>query len=195
MRMDSDGEFWNVAAGAFIGAGISMLAEVGGQLASGSSINITDVMFVGINGLISGAVASTGVLRMGQMAINAVVGGAIETTKQVINNKSFKNLDGGKILKATAIGGMSGYLGGDGARARNSSYGMVTKSMKMLKKYTKNNTYSASTLVPYKSYLTSTKKFLEPIVNRNTRHAYYTGTLASLIGNYGRKIWNNITGK
>ena len=64
-RSDDGGEFWNLAAGAVIGAAISAVSQVVGNVASGEHWS-NGVLVATASGAASGALAAPGVGRLGQ---------------------------------------------------------------------------------------------------------------------------------
>ena len=92
MRKDAGGEFWTITSGAIIGATISAGMELGMQLVAGGEIDLVSIGFAALGGAASGALAATGLKRIGEMVGNA------------------------------AIGGVGGFIGKDGIKAKGSAY-------------------------------------------------------------------------
>ena len=114
-RSDDGGEFWNLAAGAVIGAAISAVSQVVGNVASGEHWS-NGVLVATASGAASGALAATGVGRLGQTIGNAVISGAAQAVNELKSGTLFTQQGATATLKAAAAGAMSGFIGGNGAR-------------------------------------------------------------------------------
>ena len=73
MRTDEDGEFWNVAAGAVIGAGISVAFQMFDNYIAGNSF-MDGVLLAAVGGGITGGLATTGAPRVAQAIVSGIVG-------------------------------------------------------------------------------------------------------------------------
>lgn len=122
-REDLGGQFWTIVAGAVIGAVISAATEVVSQVIVDHKVNLENVVVAAVGGAVSGAFAATGVGLYGQMAINAAIGGATETYNQ-IRTKGFENPVSAvvNIAGATVAGAAAGAIGGEGIKAKGTSY-------------------------------------------------------------------------
>jgi RHS repeat-associated protein len=134
MRVDEDGEFWNIAAGAviggLIGAGTELITQA---VTSKGKIDWKGVVLAGVGGAAGGALAATGAVRGLQAVGNAVISGFSEAYSQVRSgNKNVKSILKNAAVSAV-IGGVSGWMGGDGIRAKGSSYRKASESLKSLK--------------------------------------------------------------
>jgi len=118
--MDSDGEFWNIAAGAVIGASISVVSQVVGNFLSGGDLG-KGVIVAAVSGAASGALSATGLGKWGQAFANAGVALVGEMLNQ--GRDGIKTKEGQvAIAKATVAGFVSGRIGGNGMRNQNGDY-------------------------------------------------------------------------
>ena len=113
LREDDGGEFWNVVAGAAIGAVVNTAVSYAAARMAGEDFSLADAGVAFVSGAITGAVAATGLGAFGQ----AVVGGAIGFGSSVVNNV----LEGEDVSwESAAINGVAGFagglIGGDGIR-------------------------------------------------------------------------------
>ena len=183
MRTDDAGEFWNIAAGAIIGAAISggaeLLAQVASSTATGKKIDWGSVGLAAAGGAVSGALASTGIGAAGQKIGNVAIGFVSETVAQIRAGSDFKTA-AANVVFATGVGFATGKIGGEGARCRKSALGethdMVMKSTKTLKKYTRKKTYSSAVLQPYKKCLKNLRKALRPRVTKKATKSFIRAT-------------------
>lgn len=114
-RRDDDGELWvSLAIGAGVGVATQLVADFSIGIASGSSFkeiaaSLSPIDYV--SAAISGALAATSISTAGSVIANAILGGA---TYRV--NCSYKGVDPnvGELITATAIGAVSGRIGGAG---------------------------------------------------------------------------------
>ena len=105
LREDDGGEFWNVVAGAAIGAVVNTAVSYAAARMAGEDFSLADAGVAFASGAITGAVAATGLGAIGQ----AVVGGAIGFGSSVANNV----LEGeGISWKSAVINGVAGFAGG-----------------------------------------------------------------------------------
>ena len=119
-RSDDGGEFWNIVAGAVVGGLISCASTVYDCVKSGDGVGSTikQALVSTACGAIGGAVAGSGLGLVGQAVAGGVLSGVEDAARQGIRT--------GKVnvkasLKATAIGAVSGLIGGKGA-AKDSKY-------------------------------------------------------------------------
>lgn len=121
-RRDTEGDFWNLAAGAIIGAAIGGGTEMVFQALEGN-FDLESIAVAAIGGALSGAFAATGIRVKGQMIANAAINGISELYNQKDN---IRNKEWGKVFtnvgEAIGIGAVSGYIGGSGYKAKNSAY-------------------------------------------------------------------------
>ena len=144
MRLDEDGEFWNVAAGAIMGGIISAGVELAFQALesrkTNKNIDWKSVGFAALGGMAGGALAATSAKAIFQVVGNAAISGLVETGNQWNSDTTIEK----KILNvgaAIVIGGIAGGIGGDGIRVKGSSYGKATSSLKQAKKGLKKAAY------------------------------------------------------
>ena len=128
-RSDDGGEFWNLAAGAVIGAAISAVSQVVGNVASGEHWS-NGVLVATASGAASGALAATGVGRLGQTIGNAVISGAAQAVNELKSGTLFTQQGATATLKAAAAGAMSGFIGGNGARHKTGDYYKAAQNAK-----------------------------------------------------------------
>ena len=126
MRVDTTGQFWNIAAGAIIGAGISAGVEILFQLSEcvivGNSLDLTSIGMAALSGAAGGALAATGIGLIGQIVGNAGIGAATEVVSQVNSgNRNMKSI-ALNVGIMTVVGGISGAVGGKGIRAQDTAY-------------------------------------------------------------------------
>ena len=195
MRTDDAGEFWNIAAGAIIGAAISggaeLLAQVASSTATGKKIDWGSVGLAAAGGAVSGALASTGIGAAGQKIGNAAIGFVSETVAQIRAGSDFKTA-AANVVFATGVGFATGKIGGEGARCRKSALGethdMVMKSTKTLKKYTRKKTYSSAVLQPYNKCLKNLRKALRPRVTKKATKGFVKATFVSQGAYLGKRV-------
>ena len=128
-RSDDGGEFWNLAAGAVIGAAISAVSQVVGNVASGEHWS-NGVLVATASVAASGALAATGVGRLGQTIGNAVISGAAQAVNELKSGTLFTQQGATATLKAAAAGAMSGFIGGNGARHKKGDYYKAAQNAK-----------------------------------------------------------------
>ncbi len=128
-RVDGDGEFWHIIAGAAIGGVIGGVSKVITNLIAGKD-NIGDGVFIAfLTGAASGALAATGVGLVGQIAGCATIAMAGNAAQQGIDitQGERQSFDFAEVLVDGAIGAFGGLIGGSGASIGNSksalSYG------------------------------------------------------------------------
>ncbi len=149
MRVDGNGEFWNILIGAGIGAVMGFVSSVVSQLSDEDFALTTLEEFwakVGVSvvgGAISGGLAASGVGIIGQIAVNAVIGGGssmlnvhiedVLSTKEVAEGAYFL-----AALNGTLMGVASGIIGGPGSASKhvsNSFWRMVSSGGRNLSYY------------------------------------------------------------
>ena len=110
-RVDDNGYFWNVVAGAFFGALISGVVDATAQYMETGTIDLKTLAVNMASGAISGAVAATGLGVSGQIAVNAFLGGGTYLAEKAVKHE--KPTIVGCAVHAI-IGGVSGKIGGKG---------------------------------------------------------------------------------
>lgn len=128
VRIDADGEFWNLigaAVGAVVGGVIGAASSIVGQAISGKEINWGDVGVSAASGAISGAIngALPGLSAVATGVIQGAVGAGTYATTELVNGRT-PTLEG-----TLAAGVTSGVLAG-GAKAVGN---LVNKGVKIQK--------------------------------------------------------------
>ena len=152
MRVDSSGAVWHLAVGATVGVATQFIADVGIGLATGNSFgeimkSLSPVDYV--SAAIGGAIAASGIGFAGAVVSNAALGG---TT--YLANCSYKGVEANAkdFVVSTAIGGVSGAIGGSGANGKNMR-GVYSRSKQVI-----NSTKSARKTAMYTAKVTAVKK-------------------------------------
>ena len=149
MRVDEDGEFWNILIGAGIGTLVGAAVSIISQLIDDEAPAINSGEFwahVGVaalGGAISGGLAASGVGIIGQIGVNALIGGGSGLLNVHIEDVcSDKVITAGTYvwaaLDGTLMGGISGAIGGSGSASKhvsNSFWRMVSSGGKNLSYY------------------------------------------------------------
>ena len=124
MRIDKSGEFWNVAAGAVIGAGISMAFQMFDNYIAGNSL-MDGVLLAAVGGGITGGLAATGAPRVAQAIVSGIVGAGCDLAAQ-INDKERMEVNWGQVAVSGVFGAISGYIGKDGIRHKGGDVAKAT---------------------------------------------------------------------
>ena len=124
MRIDKSGEFWNVAAGAVIGAGISMAFQMFDNYIAGNSL-MDGVLLAAVGGGITGGLAATGAPRVDQAIVSGIVGAGCDLAAQ-INDKERMEVNWGQVAVSGVFGAISGYIGKDGIRHKGGDVAKAT---------------------------------------------------------------------
>ena len=111
-RIDDNGEFWHIIAGAVIGGLVSGIVTAVTSWAETSKVDWEGVAVSAAAGAVSGALAATGVGLVGQVVANAAISGAENVISQARSGNEFNE---GEFAMSVAIGGLSGLAGGKGA--------------------------------------------------------------------------------
>lgn len=89
-RADTEGEIWNVIAGAVLGASFNVATQMLANFISGDRLS-SGLVSAAISGAIGGAVtALPGMGTVGEIVVNGVTSGIVEATSQVRANKEKK---------------------------------------------------------------------------------------------------------
>ena len=89
-RADTEGEIWNVIAGAVLGASFNVATQMLANGISGDKLS-SGLVSAAISGAIGGAVtALPGMGTVGEIVVNSVTSGVVEATSQVRANKEKK---------------------------------------------------------------------------------------------------------
>ena len=175
MREDGKGYLWGVAliAGA-IGAAVGAAVSVGTQMiVEGKSWKEVDKVDVGTSA-ISGAVATTAIGKAGQVIINAALGGV---------GSIIRGEDLGSVAFNTAVGAVSGFIGGDGADFSGGYKKYIGKFAKYSDETIDIGTRSAIKKSLRRSYITNTKRRAS-FTTKSGITAYEGGKLASATEDY-----------
>ena len=175
MREDGKGYLWGVAliAGA-IGAAVGAAVSVGTQMiVEGKSWKEVDKVDV-VTSAISGAVATTAIGKAGQVIINAALGGV---------GSIIRGEDLGSVAFNTAVGAVSGFIGGDGADFSGCYKKYIGKFAKYSDETIDIGTRSAIKKSLRRSYITNTKRRAS-FTTKSGITAYEGGKLASATEDY-----------
>ncbi len=188
-RIDDDGEFWHLVAGAAIGAAIGATTSIVSQVISGDKIDIASVAISAGAGAVSGVLTASGVGIVGQMAGGVLISCASNIAQQNrdISLGRRENFSGGELALDMAVGGVCGAISGAGASsAKSNSCGyksMVRYGKQSVKKTT--NALSHKGFSAYRStarrstsyYLKQTRGVTCAMFGRRVRIAYITSSI------------------
>ncbi|WP_457945427.1 DNRLRE domain-containing protein [Caproiciproducens sp. LBM24188] len=117
-RIDQEGSFWNIIAGAAIGALVGGISQVASNWITGNKLN--DGLGVAmVTGALTGALAATGVGLIGMIVGGAAISMAGNAANQIIKNKGLSKFDAGDMVYDGAVGAATGALGGAGKGSKN----------------------------------------------------------------------------
>ena len=115
MRVDEEGNFWNLIAGAAIGAIIGAATSVVVQLVTTGEVKIEQVLLSAGTGAVSGFLASTGIGIIGSGIAGTIIGGTQDIASQLITNGGdIEKLDLLSVAISAGIGGIAGLMSGKG---------------------------------------------------------------------------------
>ncbi len=114
MREDKGGQFWNIIAGAVIGAAINIGVSFVAAKLTGEEYTWKNALVDGLSGAITGMAASTGLVALAQAGIGAAVGGVGSVVQDLLDGNK---IDLARAAFATVAGGVTGLIGGNGLRA------------------------------------------------------------------------------
>ena len=121
-RNDEGGEFWNIVAGALIGAAISAATQIVSNIVCGEENWYDGVLLAAATGAASGALSATGLGVVAQVVGNAAIAFAGETINQGLSG-NLDSLDGWVSIGISTIsGGIGGAIGGNGMRHKSGNY-------------------------------------------------------------------------
>lgn len=156
MRVDGDGEFWGttlgiMAIGGLIGAGISAISSIVVQKAFSDEVNWASVGVAAATGFVSGAVAASPLGQKGQAILGGIIGGASYVADAYVNNTDV-TLDG--FLISASLGGLFGWLGGDGANYKSTLSNTVDSTREAIQRENRrvNQRYASKAILSAKSY-------------------------------------------
>ena len=176
MRRDDDGEFWNVIAGAVIGAAINVFASATTALLNGEEYTWKNALLDGVSGAVSGALASTGLGVVGQTIAGGIVSGATSIASDLVNGES---INWTRAANATALGMATGYLGGAGVRANAAVKKADSTCIKVLNKV---ESGGYATVKGAKSAMTQAINGLNKALNPVVKQTFKTFTRSAYIG-------------
>ena len=132
-RVDGDGKFWHLIAGAAIGIGTQYIADVVSNLHSGKSFldslkPSSSIVDYG-SAAIGGALAATGVGSVTSAVVNAALGG---TTYLLDCDLKGEKPSAANWAVASGIGLGAGFIGGSGANTKK-LVGITKASQRLLK--------------------------------------------------------------
>jgi len=136
MRVDGDGEFWNILIGAVVGGLVSGVISAASQYLEDGTINLKSVGIAAIGGAVSGGFAASGVLVGGQMIANGIIGAVTSVADTYVSSDGKATLDEYIVntLTGAGIGILGGKIGGNGTGNRHLSAAL--KNFFDIKKYT-----------------------------------------------------------
>lgn len=130
-RKDKEGQFWItigiMAVGGVIGATVGAIGSAVTQKVFTGTINWQSVGVSAVSGFVGGMVAASPLGLLWQVGIGAVIGGTSYMADCQVNNNPIK-LD--ETILSSAVGALSGYIGGSGAN----EYRSLTNSINAAKK-------------------------------------------------------------
>ena len=177
LRKDDNGEFWHLIVGAVVGIVTQYVSDVVTNLAEGKPIGealkpSSSWADYG-SAAISGALSASGIGFAGSVAANAALGGATYLVNCAINHEE---INGADFFMASAIGGISGAVGGSGANGKGLR-GVYRTSKEVLK-----TAVSPKKQLMYVAKKTVVKKTIATSVART-----FAAGCFSNAANYGRK--------
>ena len=161
-RVDGDGEFWHIIAGAAVGAVVSGIVSIVNQLAENNEVNWGIVGVAAAAGALSGALATVGAGPVAgafiQMAGNAIISAGESIATQAIENKGLENVVVSQVLADSIIGGVTNI--GNGLTKGVSKH-LMTQGIQATKQIAKKGFTKAA-----KYYLSQTSTlFYKPLIN------------------------------
>ena len=186
------GMFTAAITGAAIGAGISL----GTQAMSGSLNWGQFALDIGV-GAITGLIGASSISRIGSTFVGAVIGGGSNIASQLLDGKSFSEINWKTVGLSTIVGGVSGFIGGAGAKntkafqrslSRNSGWNKAMSSFYKVQGkiaagvYSKSGAAGANALVNYmlsQAYINALKQFEKQAIRSALKiYGIFTGTQA-----------------
>ena len=135
MRVDEGGEFWNILIGAAVGAVVSAAVSAVSQLIEDRDSWKTGKFWahVGVSaatGAISGGLAASGVLLVGQVVGNAILGLVGSVADARIDGETSITTYMLRAVEGAALGAVAGRIGGNGTASKHltNSFKRVLKS-------------------------------------------------------------------
>ena len=127
-RVDEEGDFWNIVAGAVIGGVISAVSQIVSNIVDEDAEWYDGLVLATVTGAASGALRATGLGVCAQIAGNAAIGFVAELVSQFDDGTI--GTDEGKLdlCVAAVAGGLSGFIGGKGMRHPSGNYYKAAKT-------------------------------------------------------------------
>ena len=195
-RVDTQGQFWNIASGAILGGVISGLSQIIANYVTGEDL-CSGVVAATAAGAVSGALAASSVKLAGQIVGNALISGFSEVVNQYNeykNNPSEFNWGTavGSVALSTGLGAVAGAIGGSGARAPGSNYRVALDNAdnvatKVASKVYSNSTTPAKLLYHADKMLSAARK--STVVTTSAR--FFAG---AQVAQYGMAGWKEFIG-
>ena len=191
MGYDPSGRFWNVMAGAIIGCAINIATTCITVKATGADISTSDIVSAALSGAASGALAATGVGKVGQILGNAAIGFVSSFANEVSNynastfslTESLKN-----VGVATFAGAASGFIGGKGAKAKGTDYrNAINYAGEVYRKVTTKTYSNANTPIKLINLATQRLKKSALSATKNASARFFAGSfLGNLLVSHSR---------
>lgn len=182
-RIDESGAFWNVVAGAVLGGTINASVQIILNVTEGKSWK-DGVGTALLTGAASGALASTGLGKVGQAVGNAVISA---TSKAYEEKKTYNKITKkgvARIVTSGIIGGASGFYGGDGIKAKGSNFRKAKVHHKVVKKLKKAGAYNKKSMRSYgKKRVKRAIKSMRRIGRRESKLVARKFIIASFLSN------------
>lgn len=167
-RKDDGGEFWHIVIGAAVGAAVSFASSVISDVVAGERIDWAGAGISAAFGAASGALATTGLGAVAQIAGGAVLAGAENAIEQG-RETGFNRIDYGEVAVNAVIGGITSRSNGVSKDASNHLYKQAAVATKRLKATRKYNGFTAmlKAIKPATKYYFSQTStlFYKPLIN------------------------------
>ena len=181
MRSDDDGKFWNIVAGAVIGAAINIGVSALNSFLAGEEYTWKNALVDGLSGAVTGAFAATGFGAIVQASVGAATSFAGSVATDKLNGEEANWV---RASNAAALGAFTGWLGGAGVRANTAVRKADSSCIKVLEKAASGG---YKTLRGAKSAMTQAinrlNKALKPVVWETTVN-FAKGAGLSVFGMY-----------
>ena len=180
MRMDADGELWITALA--VGAGIGILTQAASDLVIGLLMgNSMEEIVSGlspvdyVSAAISGALAATGISKMGSIVANAALGSVTYFANCSYKGEKANIVD---LAFSTGVGAMAGKIGDSGANAEKMRgiYNRSKQVLRTVKSATKRARYEAK------------KNMARTTVKTGVKNTVKAGFFSN-VGNFFRKLF------
>ena len=142
IREDKGGKFWNIVAGAVIGAVISTTIQIVTNVATGKEWH-EGALLAFAGGAITGGLAATGAPILVQAAVSSVVSASTDLINQY-TDEDFEQVDWVQVGVAGGAGFVSGLIGGNGIQHKSGSLSHAKGIYKYTVDNIKNRAWSAS---------------------------------------------------